>query len=81
MASILNRQRMMAMQQMQARDDAKKIEAETKSKMFAARPPRPPAGPLQKIPATGIATMRRQDGTGRKRKDRIKKTRKNARRI
>lgn len=81
MASFLNRQRTMAMQQIQAREDARKAEIEAKAKKFAARPPLPPAGPLQKIPATGIATMRRQDGTGRRKKDRVKKTRKNARRI
>jgi len=71
----------MAMQQIQAREDARKAEIEAKAKMFASRPPRPPAGPLQKILATGIATMRRQDGMGRRKKHRVKKTRKNARRV
>lgn len=81
MASILNRQRMIAMQQLQERNDAKKAEAEAKLKMIASRPPRPPAGPLQKIPESGIATMRRQDGMGRRKKHHVKKTRKNARRV
>jgi hypothetical protein len=76
MASILNRQRNMALQQMQAREDAKKAEVEAKVKALAARPPRPPAGPLQKIPPTGIATMRRRTAGGRKRRERSTKTRK-----
>jgi hypothetical protein len=70
MASILNRQRMIAMQQLQERNNAK-------LKIAASRPPRVPAGPLQKIPESGIATLRRQSGTARKKKQRNKKTTKN----
>jgi hypothetical protein len=83
MASILSRQRNMALQQIQAREEVKKaeLEAKAKAKALVGRPPRYPAGPLQKLPPTGIATMRRQNGMGRRKRHDVKKSRKNKRRI
>jgi len=66
---ILNRQRKMQEQARILREEAIK----QKAQLIAAnpRPPLFPAGPLPKVPSTGIRTMKT---AGRKRKTKQKKT-------
>uniref|UniRef100_A0A6C0ENK8 Uncharacterized protein n=1 Tax=viral metagenome TaxID=1070528 RepID=A0A6C0ENK8_9ZZZZ len=81
MATILAKQRQMAMRQMQQRTDQKKAEIMAHANEIASRPPRPPMSPSPDT-SKGIGFLPRRAVTiGRGKKHRVKKTRKNARRI